>query len=371
MFDAGAGQIADWGALTWNTLTPAGTGVALSVRTGNTAAPDATWSAFSPIASSGGDVPGSSRYLQYRAQLSTTDPAVTPTFSDMSVAYSTASGGTAPQTTIDSGPSGPANDSTPTFEFHSSEAGSTFACSIDTGTASFAPCSGPGASHTPATPLADGTYTFRVRATDPAGNPGTPVTRSFTVNTAAPPAPTLTSTAPASPANQNSPKLLGSAAAGSQVSIYSTSGCTGTPLATGTAAELEAGITVTVADNSSTALRATATAAGNTSSCSAPLTYVEDSAAPDTTITSGPTGTTNDSTPTFGFSSSETGSSFECRFDAVAFAPCSGPGATHTPTTPLTDGAQFRCGRPTRPETSTRARPPVLHGRHRRRPTRH
>ncbi len=245
---------------------------------------------------------------------------------------------TPPTAVIDAGPTGTTNDSTPTFEFHSSEAGSTFACSIDTGTASFAPCSGPGASHTPATPLADGTYTFRVRATDPAGNPGTPVTRSFTVNTAAPPAPTLTSTAPASPANQNSPKLLGSAAAGSQVSIYSTSGCTGTPLATGTAAELEAGITVTVADNSSTALRATATAAGNTSSCSAPLTYVEDSAAPDTTITSGPTGTTNDSTPTFGFSSSETGSSFECRFDAVAFAPCSGPGATHTPTTPLTDG---------------------------------
>ena len=42
-----------------------------------------------------------------------------------------------------------------------------------------------------------------------------------------PPAPTLTSTVPASPANQNAPKLLGSAAAGSQVSIYSTSDCTG------------------------------------------------------------------------------------------------------------------------------------------------
>ena len=132
--------------------------------------------------------------------------------------------------------------------------------------------------------------------------------------------------------------MLGSAAAGSQVSIYSTSGCTGTPLATGTAAELGTGITVAVADNSTTAFRATATASGNTSSCSAPLTYVEDSAAPDTTITSGPTGTTNDSTPTFGFSSSETGSSFECRFDATAFAACSGPGATHTPTVALADG---------------------------------
>ena len=105
-----------------------------------------------------------------------------------------------------------------------------------------------------------------------------------------PPAPTLTSTVPASPANQNSPKVLGSAAAGSQVSIYSTSGCTGTPLATGTAAELGTGITVTVADNSSTALRATATTSGNTSSCSAPLTYVEDSAAPQTQIGNPPAG---------------------------------------------------------------------------------
>ncbi|HEX3243537.1 MAG TPA: N,N-dimethylformamidase beta subunit family domain-containing protein, partial [Solirubrobacterales bacterium] len=51
-----------------------------------------------------------------------------------------------------------------------------------------------------------------------------------------PPAPSLTSTVPASPANQNSPKVLGSAAAGSQVSIYTSSDCSGAPLATGSAA---------------------------------------------------------------------------------------------------------------------------------------
>ena len=77
---------------------------------------------------------------------------------------------TPPETTIDSGPSGPTSDTTPTFTFHSSEAGSTFECSIDTGTPAFGPCSGPGASHTPSSPLSQGPYTFRVRATDPAGN---------------------------------------------------------------------------------------------------------------------------------------------------------------------------------------------------------
>ena len=64
-----------------------------------------------------------------------------------------------------------------------------------------------------------------------------------------------------------------------------------------------------------------------------------DTAAPDTQITSGPQGPTNDSTPTFGFTSSEPGSSFQCRFDSAAFAPCSGPGATHTPATALSDGS--------------------------------
>ncbi len=56
---------------------------------------------------------------------------------------------------------------------------------------------------------------------------------------------------------------------------------------------------------------------------------------PDTTITAGPSGPTNDATPTFGFSASEAGSSFECRVDTAAFAPCSSPYITAA----LADGA--------------------------------
>jgi hypothetical protein len=88
---------------------------------------------------------------------------------------------TPPRTVIDSGPSGSTGDATPTFGFHSSEAGSSFECSIDTGTPSFGPCSGPGRNHTPAA-LTAGTYTFRVRATDAAANTDlSPAARSFTV----------------------------------------------------------------------------------------------------------------------------------------------------------------------------------------------
>ena len=46
---------------------------------------------------------------------------------------------------------------------------------------------------------------------------------------------------------------------------------------------------------------------------------------PDTTITSGPAAPTNDPTPTFSFSSSESGSSFECKVDSGAYAACSSP----------------------------------------------
>ncbi len=52
---------------------------------------------------------------------------------------------------------------------------------------------------------------------------------------------------------------------------------------------------------------------------------------PQTTIVSGPVGSTRDTTPTFGFSSNEAGSTFECRIDTAAFASCSGPGNNHTP----------------------------------------
>ena len=71
---------------------PGGTGVAISVRTGNTPTPDGSWSAFNPIASSGADVPGNSRYIQYRAQLSSSDPDNTPSLSEVTIGYTAGRG---------------------------------------------------------------------------------------------------------------------------------------------------------------------------------------------------------------------------------------------------------------------------------------
>ena len=60
----------------------------------------------------------------------------------------------------------------------------------------------------------------------------------------------------------------------------------------------------------------------------------EDTTAPQTSITGGPSGTTGDSTPGFSFAASELGMSFQCKVDGGAFAPCSSPRTLG----PLADG---------------------------------
>lgn len=86
----------------------------------------------------------------------------------------------------------------------------------------------------------------------------------------APGAPSFESVSPPSPANDNFPHLVGSADPDATISIYTTSDCTGAPLAGGTgAAFAAAGISVPVPDNSETTFHAKATMAGFSSPCSA------------------------------------------------------------------------------------------------------
>jgi len=85
-----AGSQVNWQALSWSADTPTGTGVELSVRTGDTATPDASWSPFAPVAASGAPVGGSSRYIQYRVELSTSDDGRSPSLAAVTIAYSTA-----------------------------------------------------------------------------------------------------------------------------------------------------------------------------------------------------------------------------------------------------------------------------------------
>jgi hypothetical protein len=120
----------------------------------------------------------------------------------------------------------------------------------------------------------------------------------------APAPPELTATAPPSPANENHPKVIGSAEPGSTVTLFAGSSCGGTAIATGTAEQLASpGLEVTVADNSVSEFSATATdAALNTSACSEPIEYTETSpdevapAPPELTPTTPPS-PANDNNP--------------------------------------------------------------------------
>lgn len=95
---------------------------------------------------------------------------------------------TAPETIIESGPSGPTRSDSASFGFSASEPGSTFECSEDG--AAFSICSSP----KEFAALAEGSHSFEVRATDAAGNTDTsPARRTWAVDTTAP---TLVSVAP-------------------------------------------------------------------------------------------------------------------------------------------------------------------------------
>jgi hypothetical protein len=89
VFDHGASS--SWDATSWTATLPAGTSLSLSVRAGETPAPDGSWSGFVPIASSGASAGVTGRYAQYRAVLGTSADAATPLLEDVSLACAFAS----------------------------------------------------------------------------------------------------------------------------------------------------------------------------------------------------------------------------------------------------------------------------------------
>ncbi len=84
--------ISRFGALSWRADQPAGTTVALQVRTGNVGEPDETWSAWSPPQrdpdTASAQVPPG-RFAQYRVRLETKDPHITPEVWSVALRYQT------------------------------------------------------------------------------------------------------------------------------------------------------------------------------------------------------------------------------------------------------------------------------------------
>ena len=206
---------------------------------------------------------------------------------------------------------------------------------------------------------ADGQYTVHVRARDDAQNTETGPSRTFRIDNTAP---ASTVTFPASAGTYNTAGWnagcatngfcgthsdAGSGVQGVQVSIRQGAGnyWNGTSFASGTevwnTATLAGGnwsLTFPAASfpaDGSYTVRVRATdVAGNVETPST-RTFTIDRAAPQTTIDSNPTNPSGSNAATFTFSSSEGGSTFECRIDGGAWGACTSPRNY----TSLTDGS--------------------------------
>jgi hypothetical protein len=84
VFDAG--DSVAWQKLTATSTVPAGTTSIITYRTGSTPLPDESWSSFTALGA-GGVMTGSSRYVQFAIQMTTTAAAKTPVVQDVTVLF--------------------------------------------------------------------------------------------------------------------------------------------------------------------------------------------------------------------------------------------------------------------------------------------
>jgi hypothetical protein len=255
---------------------------------------------------------------------------------------------TAPDTAISSGPAGNTTATSASFAFTATESGSSFQCKLDSG--SWASCTSPKGYSS----LAVGAHTFSVRATDGSGNTdASPATRSWTVEAPAPPPPpdttapeTTISSGPSGSTTATSASFdFASTESGSTFQCKLDSGawtnCIG-PKAYSSLALGAHTFSVKATDSS-----------GNTDSSPATRSWTveapvppPDTTAPDTTISSGPSGNTTATSASFAFTATESGSSFQCKLDSGTWAGCTSPKGysslavgAHTFSVKATDGA--------------------------------
>jgi len=220
---------------------------------------------------------------------------------------------TAPTVALGSTPPSLTNNPAAPFTFSGSDDVSsnvTFECRVDA--ASFAPCTSP---FTPSG-LADGNRTFNVRARDQAGNVSAPASYTWTIDTS-PPDTTITGGPANSSTSGPTVSFTFSSEAGATFQCRMDSGsfsaCTSPFTATG------------LTDGSHTFHVRALDAAGNVDASPATRTWTVDATPPDTTILSGPTGAISVTSVTFTFSSTETGSTFQCRLNGGSFVSCTSP----------------------------------------------
>ncbi len=217
----------------------------------------------------------------------------------------------APETTINSGPSGPTPSNSATFSFSSNEAGATFQCSLNG--AAFSGCTSPVTYND----LTEGAKTFEVRATDAAGNQdATPAARSWTVDTIAP-----NTTITGGPTGTVNSTLANFTFTSNEAGATFECSLDGAAFAPCTSPAIYGGL----AQGPHTFAVRAVDAAGNVDATPDTREWTADTVAPQTTIDNGPNGSVSNTSATFHFSSNEAGSTFQCQIDGGGFSACTSP----------------------------------------------
>ena len=234
---------------------------------------------------------------------------------------------TAPETSITGGPEASTTATAASFVLASSEAGSSFECSLDGG--AWQTCQSPKAY----SGLAVGAHQFAARATDAAGNlDATAASVNWTVAAPEPPddtsAPQTTiASGPASSTSSNSASFsFVSSEAGSSFACKLDSGSWRDCNSPNAYAGLAAGphrFSVRAADPSGNVDTSPATYDWTIQSTAPP----PDTVPPNTSITSKPPATTTSDSAQFSFSASESGVTYECKLDDGPWAACTPPQA--------------------------------------------
>jgi large repetitive protein len=233
---------------------------------------------------------------------------------------------TAPDTSIDSNPSDATNSSSASFMFsgtdnHSAAGDLTFECELDG--AGFGSCSSPESY----TSLAEGSHTFKVRASDEAGNTdATAASFTWVVDTVAPS--TIIDSNPSDPTSSTSASFAFHAtdAAPSSGGLHFECKLDGGAFASCTSPESYSSL----GDGSHTFHVRAIDAAGNTDATPPSYTWFVDTIAPNTSIDTNPSDPSSDTSASFTFSGTDNHSAagdltFECELDGAGFGSCSSP----------------------------------------------
>ena len=226
-----------------------------------------------------------------------------------------------PTTTVDSGPADPTDETNASFTYHSTPSGASFECKLDG--AAFAACPAEGIAYPG--PLASGSHVFQVRAKSGEGT-GAAVSYDWEVDTVAP-----SVTIDAHPKDPSPGDGIGfkyhASEAGSTFECSLAAGAAGDGFSSCSATGKGYG---GLADGPYTFKVRARDAAGNLGAPTAFEWTVEnaapDTTPPDTAIDGAPPDPSTSSTASFAYHSTEPGSSFECKLDGSAFAPCAAGG---------------------------------------------